>query len=114
MYHNCGEIMNLVESYKELGARIVKPFSPAPLGDADLAKAKMLVNGKYVILGGVDQVNVLQNGTINQVKAVTEKTMKIGKPGGKFVLQSADFLEYGTPLENLEAFVKTGIDNAWY
>jgi uroporphyrinogen decarboxylase len=66
------------------------------------------------MLAGVDQVNVLQNGTIDQIKEITEKTIKIGKPGGKFILQSADFLEYGTPLENLEAFVKTAIDNAWY
>ena len=45
MYHNCGEIMNLVESYKDLGVRVVEPFSPPPLGDADLARAKALVDG---------------------------------------------------------------------
>jgi uroporphyrinogen decarboxylase len=114
MYHNCGEIMALVESYKKLGCRIVEPFSPPPLGDADLAKAKEIVNGDYVMVGGIDQVNVLQNGTIDEVKKITERTMKIGKPGGKFILQSADFLEYGTPLENLEAFARTAIDHAWY
>jgi uroporphyrinogen decarboxylase len=114
MYHNCGEIMALVESYKKLGCRIVEPFSPPPLGDADLAKAKGIVNGAYVMVGGIDQVNVLQNGTIDEVKKITERTMKIGKPGGKFILQSADFLEYGTPLENLEAFARTAIDHAWY
>ena len=114
MYHNCGEIMALVESYKKMGCRIVEPFSPPPLGDADLAKAKGIVNGAYVMVGGVDQVNVLQNGTIDEVKKITERTMKIGKPGGKFILQSADFLEYGTPLENLEAFARTAIDHAWY
>lgn len=114
MYHNCGEIMNLVESYKKLGVRIVEPFSPAPLGDADLAKAKEIVNGDYIMLAGVDQVNVLQKGSIDLVKQVTEKTIKIGKPGGKFILQSADFLEYGTPLENLEAFVKTAKEYGGY
>jgi uroporphyrinogen decarboxylase len=114
MYHNCGEIMNLVESYKDLGVRVVEPFSPPPLGDADLARAKELVNGAYVMVGGVDQVNVLQGGTVDQVKYATEKTIRIGKPGGKFILQSADFLEYGTPLENLEAFVQVGIEHAAY
>ncbi len=114
MYHNCGEIMNLVESYKKLGACIVEPFSPVPLGDADLAKAKEIVNGEYVMVGGVDQVNVLQKGSVDQVKETTEKTIKIGKPGGKFIIQSADFLEYGTPIENIEAYVKTAMDNGWY
>lgn len=107
MYHNCGQIMNLVESYKELGVKIVEPFSPPPLGDTDLKKAKELVGGDYVMVGGIDQVNVLQKGTVEDVKRVTEETIKIGKPGGKFILQSADFLEYGTPLENLEAYIKT-------
>jgi uroporphyrinogen decarboxylase len=114
MYHNCGEIMNLVESYKDLGARIVEPFSPPPLGDADLAQAKKLVGGAYVMVGGVDQVNILQGGTVDQVKYATEETIHIGKPGGKFILQSADFLEYGTPLENLEAFVQVGLEHAAY
>ena len=48
VYHNCGEIMSLVESYKSLGAKVVEPFSPIPLGDANLQKAKELVNGEYV------------------------------------------------------------------
>ena len=60
MYHNCGAVMNLVESYKDLGVRIVEPFSPSPLGDADLARAKALVNGDYIMLSGIDQVNILQ------------------------------------------------------
>ena len=113
-YHNCGEIMNLVNSYKKLGAKWVEPFSPYPLGDADLAKAKEIVDGAYVMTGGIDQVNVLQKGTIDEVKRITEETIKTGKPGGKFILQSADFLEYGTPIENVEAYVETAMQYADY
>ncbi len=114
MYHNCGEIMNLVESYKDLGVRIVEPFSPPPLGDADLGKAKELVGNDYVMVGGVDHVNIIQKGTIDQIRQVTEETIKIGKPGGNFILQTADFLEYDTPEEHVAAFVQTAIENAWY
>jgi uroporphyrinogen decarboxylase len=114
MYHNCGEIMNLVESYKKLGAKIIEPFSPHPLGDTDLKQVKEQVNNEYVILGGVDQINVIQKGTVEQVRKVTNETMRVGKPGGNFIIQSADFLEYGTPLENVKAFVQTALDNAWY
>ncbi len=114
MYHNCGEIMKLVESYVELGARMVEPFAPPPLGDADLGRARQLVAGRYVMLGGIDQVNILQNGTTDAVKRATEQTMLTGKPGGKFIMQPVDFLEYGTPVENVEAYVKTALDNAGY
>ena len=113
-YHNCGEIMNLVNSYKKLGVKWVEPFSPYPLGDADLAKAKEIINGAYVITGGIDQVNILQNGTIEGVKKTTEETIKIGKPGGKFILQTADFIEYGTLIENIEAYVETAMQFADY
>jgi uroporphyrinogen-III decarboxylase len=114
MYHNCGEIMNLVESYKDLGVRVVEPFSPPPLGDADLARAKALVDGRYVMLSGIDQVNVLQKGTVDQVKQATEQCIRTGKPDGGFILQPVDFLEYGTPLENVEAYVTTALEHAAY
>lgn len=34
----------------------------------NLKKAKEIVNGGYIIIGGVDQVNIIQKGTIDQVK----------------------------------------------
>jgi uroporphyrinogen-III decarboxylase len=114
MYHNCGQIMQLVESYVELGARAVEPFSPPPLGDADLERAKKVVNGRYAMVSGIDQVNVLQNGNPETVRRATERAIRAGKPGGGFILQPVDFLEYGTPLENVRAFVETAMENASY
>jgi uroporphyrinogen decarboxylase len=115
MYHNCGEIMNLIESYRQLGAASVEPFSPPPLGDvADLAKAKELTGAEYVMLSGIDQVNVLQKGTVDETKRVTKAAMNTGKPGGKFIMQPVDFIEYETPMENVEAYVKTALEHADY
>ncbi len=114
MYHNCGQVMSLVESYKQLGVRMVEPFSPPPLGDADLARVKAAVGGAYVILSGIDQVNVLQGGSVDDVRAATESAMKAGKPGGGFIMQPVDFLEYGTPVENVAAYVETALENAAY
>lgn len=106
--------MQLVESYKALGTVAVEPFSPYPLGDADLAKAKQIVAGDYIMLAGIDQVNVLQKGTVDMVKRTTEETIRIGKPGGKFIMQPVDFLEYGTPIKNIEAYVSAALENAGY
>ena len=44
----------------------------------------------------------------------TERTMSVGKPGGRFIMQNVDFLEYGTPLENLRAYVETALQYADY
>ena len=68
----------------------------------------------YVILSGIDQVNILQKGTVDDVKFKTEEAMKAGKPGGKFIMQPVDFLEYGTPVENVEAYVKTALELSAY
>lgn len=114
MYHNCGQVMKLVESYKQLGARMVEPFSPHPLGDADLARVKQMVGRDYVVLSGIDQVNVLQGGTADDVKRATEQTMRNGKPGGGFIMQPVDFLEFGTPIENVRAYVETAMQYAAY
>ena len=114
-YHNCGQIQVLVEAYKGLGVAAVEPFSPPPkLGDADLVQAKEVVGDAYVIIAGIDQVDVIQRGTVEDVRRATTEAMRIGKPGGRFILQNADFLEYGTPVENVEAFVKTALEGAWY
>ena len=106
--------MSLVNSYKKLGAKVIEPFSPVPLGDAKLNEAVDIVKGDYVIIGGVDQVNILQKGTLEQIKQVTIETIEAGKKNGPFIIQSADFLEFNTPVENVEMFVNTALENATY
>jgi uroporphyrinogen decarboxylase len=114
LYHNCGNIMNLTESYLSLGADIVESFSSPPLGDGDLTEAKKLVGGGYSIIGNVDQVNVIQNGNAGDIEDAVQKALKAGKPGGRYILQPSDFLEYGTPVENVEAYIKAGIAHGGY
>jgi len=114
LYHNCGEIMSLAEIYKELDADVVEPFAPPPLGDGNLREAKAISKGVYTIIGNVDQVNVLKKGNIQEVKKVTRETVEIGKKEGRFILQTADYLEYDTPLDNVKAFVETGLKFGHY
>ena len=114
LYHNCGLASALIESYKELGSDIIEPFTPPPFGDNDLAEVKKKSEGKFIIIGNVDQVNVIQKGTIDLVKEITKKTVEIGKVGGGFILQNADYFEYGTPIENIEAYIKIGIEYGGY
>jgi len=114
LYHNCGEIMALAESYKKLETDIVEPFAPPPLGDGNLVEAKRISDGRYTIVGNVDQVNVLKKGTLEDVRRVTKETVEVGKQGGRFILQTADYLEYGTPVDHVKAFVETGLKYGSY
>jgi uroporphyrinogen decarboxylase len=115
LYHNCGPIMNLAASYTGMGADIIETFSPPPLlGDADLKKAKELSEGKYIIIGNIDQVNVIKDGDPVTIRNTVKEAVEAGKPGGKFILQPSDFLEYDTPLENVRAFIKAGKEYGQY
>ncbi|MBI9101568.1 MAG: hypothetical protein JEY99_04065 [Spirochaetales bacterium] len=114
IYHNCGELMGLIEPYKKMGIKNIEPFSPRPLGDGDLEALANVMSGEFTVTGGVDQVNVIQKGSVRDVERVTLDTITRGKKLGRYILQSADFLEYGTPLENVEAFARTGLANAAY
>ena len=114
MYHNCGQVMPLLESYKKLGVRSVEPFTPPPGGDTDLPKAKEIVDGEYIMVGGVDKLELLLKGTVDDVRQEVEKIVQAVKPGGNHILQNADSLEYATPVENVKACVETAIEHAWY
>lgn len=114
IYHNCGQIMGLLESYKAMGVSTVEPFSPHPLGDGDIKVAKLMIDGKYSIIAGIDHVNILQKGTIEMVENATKEAMLAGKAGGGFIMQNVDFLEYGTPVKNVEVYLKTAMKYADY
>ncbi|MDC7227249.1 MAG: uroporphyrinogen decarboxylase family protein, partial [Spirochaetales bacterium] len=114
IYHNCGEAMALVEPYKKMGIKNIEPFSPYPLGDGDLDALAGMVSDEFTVTGGVDQVNVIQKGTVEDVERLTLETLNKGKKFDRYILQSADFLEYGTPIENVEAFARIGLANAEY
>ncbi len=110
VYHNCGQIMNLVPAYTKMGVTNVEPFSPVPLGDGDLEKVAQQVNGEFSVTGGIDQVNVIQMGTVEQVEKAVEETLEKAKALPHFILQSADFLSWETPLENVEAFARKALE----
>ena len=59
-------------------------------------------------------MDVIQNATVDDVRRDTVVTMEAGKPGGRSVIQNADFLDYGTPLENVEACAYTALESADY
>ncbi len=114
IYHNCGKVMDLIPSYRELGARNIEPFSPEPLGDADLAALHGMMQGEFTVTSGVDQVHVLQNGTKEEVRRAVRKAMEEGKKFDCFIMQNVDFLEFGTPLENVREYAHTALSLAAY
>jgi len=111
IYHNCGRVMELIPSYKKMGVKNVEPFSPHPLGNGDLDVLAQQLNGEFSVTSGVDQVNVIQRGTVEDVRKATLEALEKGRKFHSFILQNVDFLEFGTPLENVEAYARTALEN---
>jgi len=89
----------------------IEPWSPAPLGNTDLDELAKQWNGEFSVTSGIDQVNVLQHGTIEDVRKATLEAIEKGRQFPCFILQNVDFIEYGTPVENVEEFVRVALAN---
>ena len=111
IYHNCGRVMELIPSYKKLGVKNIEPFSPHPLGNGDLDALAQQLKGEFSVTSGVDQVNVIQHGTVEDVRRATLAALEKGRQFPSFILQNVDFLEFGTPLENVAEYARTALEN---
>ena len=109
IYHNCGRVMELVPSYLKMGAKNIEPFSPAPLGNGDLRQLKGMLAREFSVTSGVDQIHILQSGTPEMTAKAVEKVMEQGKDFQSFIMQNVDFLEYGTPMENIKVYADTAL-----
>ncbi|HOE18559.1 MAG TPA: uroporphyrinogen decarboxylase family protein [Syntrophorhabdaceae bacterium] len=99
--HVCGNSDPILDMMADTGARILSLDQCM-----DLAAAKQKVAGRCGIGGNVDPINVLLNGTIEDVK---QETMKCLQQGGKagYILMAGCGVPPLTSKENLKAMVET-------
>ena len=106
IYHNCGKARVLYPSYLKLQMDVWETVSPPPQGDNDLAEAKAALGDKLILSGNLDQIDFLKRATLEEVDAEVTRIMQTGKPDGKYIFAASDFLEKGTPLENITQMVE--------
>jgi hypothetical protein len=114
VYHNCGSSNNLLELYAELGSDAYETFAPPPLADNDLRRVKQVLGSQAVILGNIDQVHMLRKGERNEIEKTVKDTVLSGKPGGRYILMTADEIHHQVPLENLKIMAQTAIQYGQY
>jgi uroporphyrinogen-III decarboxylase len=110
VYHNCGCAKSLYANYRELGMTVWETVSEPPRGDNRLADAKAALGDKICLLGNLDQVDFLKRATPAEVAAKTREIMAVGKPGGRFIFSTSDYLELNTPRENVVAMIEAAKD----
>lgn len=114
VYHNCGCARAFYPCYRELGMTVWETVSEPPQGDNDLAEAKRVMGDRVCLLGNLDQLRFLKTASPEEIAAKAREIVRTGKPGGRYLFAASDFLEKGTPLENVQAMLRAAQEEGAY
>lgn len=114
VYHNCGCARALYPNYRQMKMTVWETISESPNGDNTLAEAKAALGGELCLLGNLDQVYFLKSATPAEVAERTRRTVETGKVGGRYIFSTSDFLEKGTPRENVVAMIEAAREAGRY
>ena len=81
----------------------------------DLAQTAEICRGKCCVCGNLDPINILANGTVEQVRHETTRLMLIGKAlNGGYCFNMGEMTPRETPIENMAAAIQTAKNLAEY
>lgn len=107
--HSCGYCYPLVRDFIEIGVDILNPLPPY-VRDSDPAAMKAEFGSMLCFDGGVDQMNVLVQGTPEQVRQEVKLRMEQLAPGSGYIVGPSQVIEKDIPLENAIAFFKVCLE----
>ncbi len=108
MLHICGDTTPMLKDFVATGSRAVSLDHKV-----DLAEARKILGKDEVIVGNIDPVAVLMNGTIEEIYAASEKCFRDAGEDGNFIFAAGCAVPNGTPLENIHQFTEVSKDNAY-
>lgn len=106
VYHTCGGTLKIEELIVANGCDVSETLAPKSIGgNQEPWEFAQKINGRLALIGGLDQFNVLTDGSPEDIRqAVFTLFEKVGANGGYICSASDHFFE--TPIENLKAFAE--------
>ena len=104
--HTCGDIGDRLELMVQTGIDGIDTLDPPPLGSIDLEDAKRRVGDRIFFKGNIDPVNTLLNKSRREVREDALWRLKVGSPGGGYILSSACSVSPRVRPENLTVLVE--------
>jgi MtaA/CmuA family methyltransferase len=101
-----------LEHMKVQAATGVSALSVGP--GVDIAVAKEAVGDVVCLVGNVDPIAILTNGTPDQVCRETRRIVEIGKKGGGYIFNSGEMIPRAAPEENITAMVEAARKSGLY
>lgn len=102
IYHICGDTTHIVEDMGTSGAYGLSLDSMV-----DLLSVAQIIPQEVNIIGNLDPVEVFLNSSPQEVEQETLKLLQKMKGIPNFILSSGCDIPQNTPLENIEAFMRT-------
>jgi len=115
LFHNCGQCAALLEVYRDMleGQALESLSQPGSGGDVtSLKESREALGDGVVMVGNFDQVNLLRQGTTDQIRAAVRKIFEETKGDHRFIFSTSDSIIPGTPKENIVALVEAALDCA--
>lgn len=107
LLHICGDSSKVLDLYVQTGADIIEIDHKV-----DLAWAKQLVGDRACLIGNVDPVTVLMQGTPAKVRAASNACLDAAAAGGGYILGSGCVVPRVAPFENVRAMIGAARDYA--
>jgi uroporphyrinogen decarboxylase len=107
--HNSEESVPHLEILARLG---VSAINVGP--GIDIGRAKEIVKGKTCLMGNLEPISLLMNGTPGQVAAEAERIMRTGKADGGFMFNTGEMNPRDVPAANMRAMIAAAKKYASY
>jgi len=102
--HTCGSIGDRLDLMLTTGTRGIDTLDPPPLGNVDLASAKLQIGDQVFLKGNMNSVELLAATTEDEIIAHATDRITAGKPGGGYILSTACSVAPHTEPWKLEMF----------
>ena len=104
-HHSCGSVFRLVNDMLNIGIDILNPIQPGAF-EMEPERLKDAFGGRVVFWGGIDEQNLLSNGTKEQVRDEVRRIADVlGKNGG-YVMAASHNIQPDVPPENVDAMFR--------
>lgn len=100
--HSCGAVFDLIGIFNDMGADVVNPIQPRAKG-MDTRKIKETYGDRVCFHGAVDTQEVLNKGTVEDVRKEVQRRIRDLAPGGGYICAPSHNVQSGMPVENVIA-----------
>ncbi|MFZ0533635.1 MAG: uroporphyrinogen decarboxylase family protein [Anaerolineales bacterium] len=108
--HSCGDVDELFDDLTAIGLNCFNPFQPEVM---DVPALHRKYRSRLIFYGGLSTQKTLPYGTTEEVRAETQRLLKMGREGG-YIFAPAHDVEGDVPLENMLAFIELIQDQPGY